>query len=156
VSAPRPPRSQSPNWIEVAPGIGVPTWELEFSYVRSSGPGGQNVNKVNSKAVMRWSPRASSGLPPAVLERFLAQYVTRINEDGSLVFTSDETRSQSMNAEACVRKLVEMIRAVARPPKIRRATKPTRVSVKKRRSAKAQAGEKKRLRGRVSRGREDD
>ncbi len=138
------------GWIEIEPGIGLATWELEFSYVRSSGPGGQNVNKVNSKAVMRWNARGCTTLPAAVLQRFLAKYASRLTDEGILVLTSDVTRSQSMNAEDCVKKLVEMIRSVARPPKIRRATKPTRSSVRERRETKSKQSAKKRTRGRVT------
>jgi ribosome-associated protein len=138
------------SWIEIEPGLGLSPWELEFTYVRSSGPGGQNVNKVNTKAVMRWNVRDCTTIAPVVIARFLERYASRLTDEGVLVLTSDQTRSQSANAEDCVSKLIEMLRAVARPPKIRRPTRPTRGSVRARMKTKSRQAEKKKSRGKVS------
>jgi ribosome-associated protein len=121
--------------------IQIPEEELEWTYSRSSGPGGQNVNKVNSKATVRWNVRKSAALPDDVRDRFLNAYGSRITNEGELLVTSQESRDQPKNIEICREKLAGMIRSVLAAPKKRRPTKPTkgsqfrRVEAKKRRSA---------------------
>jgi ribosome-associated protein len=129
--------------IVVEPDIRVPDRELQFSFVRSSGPGGQNVNKVNSKAVLRWSVATSGGVPAAVRERFFARFGSRINDAGELVLTSERYRDQPRNEEDCRQKLREMLAAVARPPKRRRKTRPTRASIERRHDQKRTRSKKK-------------
>jgi ribosome-associated protein len=75
--------------------IAIPDTELEWSFVASGGPGGQNVNKVASKAVLRWNVTKSTALPPEVKERFLTQQKNRITVEGELVLSSQKTRDQS-------------------------------------------------------------
>ncbi len=117
--------------------------ELRFTFVRSSGPGGQNVNKVNSKAVMRWNVAASANLPPAVRQRFVNRYRRRIAADGSLVLTSERYRDQARNIADCLDKLRAMILDVAAEPRQRKATRPSRASVKRRLERKREQSERK-------------
>ena len=105
--------------------IPIPQDELQFTYARSSGAGGQNVNKVNSKAVLRWNPVTSRALTEAVRARFLASFASKLTVDGELVLMSDRHRDQGRNAADCIEKLKEMISSVWRAPKKRKATKPT-------------------------------
>ncbi len=103
----------------------LPPDELHFTYVRSSGAGGQNVNKVSSKAVLRWRPSASQALKPDVKARFVERYAARLTGDGDLLITSERTRDQGRNADDCVEKLRAMIATVLVAPVARRATRPT-------------------------------
>ena len=123
--------------------LAIPLVEIEFSYVRSSGPGGQNVNKVSSKAVMRWSILHNLSLPPGVRQRFLERYANQITVTGDLVITGSQFRDQKRNAEDCLEKLRSMVLLVAVPPKPRRKTKPTRGSKERRLSEKKSHGKKK-------------
>lgn len=123
--------------------VTIPKEELEFSFARSSAPGGQNVNKVNSKAVMRWNIDASRAIALDVKERFKERFPSRITNDGDVVIHSDEHRDQGRNMEACVEKLVEMVQQVLVPPKARRKTKPSRGSVKRRLNEKSAHSAKK-------------
>src|SRR4051812_20726542 len=106
--------------------ITIPEAELEFSYARSSGPGGQNVNKVNSKAQLRWPATSSAALPADVRARFLTRYASRLTTEGELLIVSQRYRDQGRNVTDCLEKLKEMILAVAIAPKRRRPTKPSR------------------------------
>ncbi len=117
--------------------------ELRFSYARSSGPGGQNVNKVNSKAVLRWDVVASPSLPDDVRERFLSRYATRVTTGGELVLSSERFRDQAKNIDDCLEKLREMILSVAAAPKHRRRTRPSRSSRIKRLVAKKHKKQRK-------------
>lgn len=133
--------------LVVSSRIHIPDTEFTFAYTRSSGPGGQNVNKVNSKATLRWRPASSAGMPPDVLERFLAHYASRLTLDGELVISSQRFRDQARNAQDCLDRLRAMLAAVARPPKRRKPTKPTRASVTRRLEEKRRRGSKKNDRG---------
>jgi ribosome-associated protein len=129
--------------------IVIPEGELQFSYSRSSGPGGQNVNKVNSKVQLRWNPASSTSFPAEIRQRLLARYSTRLTADGDLLFTSDETRDRRRNQELCLEKLRQLVLSVARPPKVRKKTRPSRSSKEKRRNDKRKRGEHKRNRQKV-------
>lgn len=120
--------------------------EFEFTYVRSSGPGGQNVNKVNSKAVLRWPLAENLSLPVDVRHRFQAKYANRLTTSGDLLLTSQRFRDQERNSADCLEKLREMILSVAVKPKARRPTKPTRASKKRRQEAKQAHSQKKQQR----------
>jgi ribosome-associated protein len=122
--------------LVISPRIRIADDELHFSYVRSSGPGGQNVNKLNTKAVLRWHVGASTALPEDVRQRFLSRYRHRVTSEGDLVLSSQRFRDQRQNQRDCLEKLHDMILAVAVVPKPRRATKPTKASQRRRRQEK--------------------
>lgn len=129
--------------------ITVPYHELEFSFVRSSGPGGQNVNKVNSKAVLRWNILGSPSLPILMRTRILTKLASRITADGDLILTSDRFRDQKMNKDDCIEKLAELLEGATHLPKPRKATKPTRSAKRRTLDKKGRDAQKKKLRGRV-------
>lgn len=126
--------------------ISIPRSEMRFSFARSSGPGGQNVNKVNSKATLHWPVMTSPSLPEDVRRRFVAAFGNRINNEGELVLASQETRDQASNIEDCLDKLRQMILSVATAPKKRRPTKPTKGSQRRRLEDKKGRSQTKSLR----------
>ena len=130
----------------VMPNIRIPLEEIEFSFVRSAGPGGQNVNKLNTKAVLRWPVTASPTLPDAVRSRFVAKFANRLTSEGELVLTSQRFRDQSRNRADCLDKLREMLLSVAKPPVKRKRTKPTLASRERRLTAKRRRSQHKQLR----------
>ena len=120
-----------PTVLEVTPQIRIPLGELVFTFARSSGPGGQNVNKVNSKATLHW-PISSASLPDDVRARFVAAFGGQINKQGELVLQSQRFRDQERNIEDCLEKLRGMLQRVAIPPKRRKKTRPSRASKQRR------------------------
>ena len=124
----------------------IPMAEIQFTYARSQGPGGQNVNKVNSKATLRWPVSANASLPEPVRDRFVDKYRNRITKEGELVMTSQRYRDQPRNMEDCLNKLRELILSVATPPTKRKVSKPTKGSRVRRRKAKEQNSQKKSMR----------
>src|SRR5271168_3775823 len=90
----------------------IPLDEFEFTFARSSGPGGQNVNKVSSKALLRWPVAASPSLPAEVKERLLTRYRARITGAGELLVTSQRFRDQGRNIDDCLEKLRELLASV--------------------------------------------
>jgi ribosome-associated protein len=106
--------------------------EVEFEFVRSSGAGGQNVNKVNSKAVMRWNVLTSKAISEPLRQRFLIRWQSRLTTSGELIITSSVYRDQIRNKDDAFEKLLAMVEAVATPPKKRTKTKPTRGSKERR------------------------
>jgi ribosome-associated protein len=128
----------------------IPDAELRLSFARSGGPGGQNVNKVSSKAVLHFDVLTTPSLPPDVRERFLKRYSSRVTNAGEIVIHSDEFRDQPKNIQACYDKLKAMVLTVLRPPKKRRATKPTRGSKVRRlkeKKARSEVKQGRRFRG---------
>lgn len=128
----------------------VPSGELDFSFSRSSGAGGQNVNKVNTKVTLRWNINKSTSYSFAHKERFFNKYKRRISENGVIQLQSQRYRSQARNISDCIEKLNEMLEIVATPPKRRVATKPTRSSVEKRIKHKKGKSEVKKTRQKVN------
>jgi ribosome-associated protein len=126
----------------------IPERELSFSFARSSGPGGQNVNKTETKATLRWAVRASTSLPEDVKARFVRAFASRITGDGELVISSQRHRDRARNVEDCREKLAAMLRAVATPRRKRRPTRPSRAAVERRILEKKRRGGAKRERRR--------
>lgn len=133
----------------VTTGIRIPLEEFSFTFVRSAGPGGQNVNKLNTKAVLRWPVRASPSLPEGVRERFKAKFGNRLTTEGELVLTSQRFRDQNRNKADCVEKVRQMLESVAKAPVKRRRTRPTKASQERRLVAKKRRSEHKQRRGRL-------
>ena len=102
--------------------------KLHWSFVRAGGPGGQNVNKVASKAVLRWNLDSNSTLPTSLKDRLRTQQRKRINAGGDLIVTSQRFRDQERNRQDCLEKLRAMILIAAAAPRERKATRPTRGS----------------------------
>ena len=124
----------------------IPAAEFAVSYARSAGPGGQNVNKVNSKAILRWRIVDSPSLPEAVRQRFLAHFGNRVTNDGEIVIAADEHREQPRNLTACYDRLRAMILSVAKPPTRRVKTRPSRGAVERRIQSKQRNSQKKQQR----------
>lgn len=135
--------------ICVPPNIVVLEHELAFKTARSGGPGGQHVNKTESRVQMRWHAASSPGVPEAVKTRFAAAYRNRINESGEVVIDCDETRSQHRNREICLERLTAMLSAVAKPPKARKKSKPGKSELARRRKSREAHAAKKAARRKV-------
>jgi ribosome-associated protein len=124
----------------------IPLREFAFDFVRSSGPGGQRVNKVSTKAVLRWDVGATSSLPETVRQRLIAANRRRISRDGHLVITSQRFRDQGRNVADCLAKLREMVARAAVAPNRRKPTRPTRAARERRLKQKREQSERKRSR----------
>lgn len=126
--------------------IRIPFSEFHFSFARSGGTGGQNVNKVNTKVILYWKINETTACSPSVLARFREKYHQHILDNGEVQIVSQKFRSQKANMDDCIEKLHEMLNDVAAPPKIRRKTKPKRSAVLDRLSSKKKDSDKKRSR----------
>jgi len=122
--------------------------ELLFSTSRSDGPGGQNVNKVNSKVTLKFDVPSSQVLTPAEKDIILAKLATRLTREGTLVLTAQESRSQLQNKETVVLKFEKLLAKAFEKKKVRKATKPSKFSVHDRIQKKKQNAEKKKWRQR--------
>jgi ribosome-associated protein len=123
--------------------------EISESFIRASGPGGQNVNKVASAVQLRFDVRRSPSLPAAVRERLERLGGSRVSQDGVLVITAQRFRSQERNRQDALDRLVALIQRAATPPPLRRATAPTRASRERRLADKTKRGRIKRQRTEV-------
>jgi ribosome-associated protein len=133
--------------IEITPFISLPESELVLSFVRASGPGGQNVNKVATACELRFDVRASRSLPADIAVRLMKLAGKRLTKDGVLVIFADRFRSQEQNRSDATGRLIELIREAARPPPPkRRATRPTRGAIEQRLKSKSVRGGVKKLR----------
>jgi ribosome-associated protein len=132
--------------IQITPAIAIDESELTESFVRSSGPGGQNVNKVSSAVQLRFDARHSPSLPNDVAIRLMRLAGSRLTKDGVIVIIAQSHRQQERNRADARERLFDMIRAAAVPPRPRRATKVPKTEKKKRLEGKKRRGEIKNLR----------
>jgi len=132
--------------IQITPAIAIDESELHFEFVRASGPGGQNVNRVASAVQLRFDVGNSPSLPDDVRERLIRLSGRRITEEGVLLINARRFRTQEQNRQDAIERLVALVRQAAERPKPRRRTRPTLTSRAQRLERKRRRGEKKRLR----------
>ncbi len=135
--------------LQITETLALADWELTESFMRSSGPGGQNVNKVSTAVELRFEAERSPHLSPSVKARLKRLAGRRWTTEGAIVLQVEDTRSQARNRELARERLIEMIRAALVAPKRRVATKPTWGSQLRRVADKVQRGEVKAMRGKV-------
>lgn len=141
-------RDGSKSNERVVPSPVIPGDELRFTFARSGGPGGQNVNKISSKATLHWNVLASAVLGEEIRARLVAMGGKRINREGALVIVSQRYRDRARNVADCLEKLGVMLEAASRPPTRRRATRPTLAARERRLDAKRALAAKKAARRR--------
>ncbi len=140
--------------IHITRTVTIDESEIQEYFVRASGPGGQNVNKVATTVQLRFDVANSRSLPEEVRQRLISLAGNRITEDGILIIDARRFRTQSRNREDAIARLVELIRNAAQRPKIRRKTRPTLTSKIRRLESKRRTAESKRVRGPVYPGNE--
>jgi ribosome-associated protein len=132
--------------IEISPSLSIDERELEFDYIRSSGPGGQNVNKVSTAVQLRFDVANSSSLPEPVRERLMKLSGSRLTDDGVLIIEARQFRTQEQNREDAVKRLVELVEKAAAKPKVRKKTRPSVTASAARVDEKKRRGQLKRIR----------
>ena len=135
--------------VEITPDISLPDQDLTWSFVRASGPGGQNVNKVATAAQLRFDLAGTVSLEPAVKARLRALAGRRVTEDGALIIVARNQRTQEANRREALDRLADLIGRALVVPKVRKATRPTRASRERRLETKTQRRSTKQLRRRV-------
>ena len=133
----------------VTPNLTLPASELSWTAVRSSGPGGQNVNKVATKVELRFDLQGSAVLPETVRTRLRALARNRLDADGRILISSQRTRSQETNLQDARTKLADLVRSALTTQRPRRPTRPSRGAKERRLQSKRMQAEKKRGRGKV-------
>jgi ribosome-associated protein len=135
--------------LVVRPGLEIPDADLEVAFIRSAGPGGQNVNKVASAVQLRFALERNQTLSPDVKSRLRHLAGQRVTDAGELLIVARTSRSQEHNRRDAESRLLDLVRRALVAPKKRHATKPTRASKERRLTSKARAQKTKRLRGSV-------
>jgi len=135
--------------IPITPELTLPDRDFAWSFVRASGPGGQNVNKVATAAQLRFDLAGTQALEPAVKERLRSLAGRRVTEDGALLIVARNQRTQEGNRREALERLTELVRRALVAPAIRKATRPTRASRERRLEGKTQRRRTKQLRGKV-------
>lgn len=135
--------------LHVRPGLEIPDADLEVAFIRSAGPGGQNVNKVASAVQLRFALERNRTLPPGVKSRLRQLAGQRVTDAGDLLIVARTSRSQEHNRRDAESRLLDLVRRALVAPKKRVATKPTRASKERRLSSKARTQKTKKLRGSV-------
>ncbi len=135
--------------IPITASLSIDESEIHEDFVRASGPGGQNVNKVATSVQLRFDAANSRSLPEEVRQRLIALAGNRITADGVLIIEARRFRTQARNREDATARLVELIRSAAQKPIIRRKTRPTLASKERRLETKRRGAENKRVRGPV-------
>lgn len=136
--------------IHITPSIVLEDSEIEESFIRSPGPGGQKVNKTASAVQLRYDARHSPALSNAIFLRLKTLAGRRMTKDGIIVITANQFRTQEQNRKDAVERLAELVREAAEPPKYRRPTRPTVAAKQRRLESKRRQSDTKKVRGRVS------
>jgi ribosome-associated protein len=132
--------------LAIAPGVEIPDSDLSISFVRASGPGGQNVNKLSTAAQLRFELAGSTALAPDVKTRLRALSGRRLTQEGAILIIARNQRTQENNRREAEERLADLIRRALTPPKPRKATRPTRASRERRLESKTHRRNTKRLR----------
>jgi ribosome-associated protein len=132
--------------LRVNPQLVIPAAELQLSYVRASGPGGQNVNKVASKAVLRFDLRGSTAFPPDLKTRAVERLAAKLTQAGEIIVTNGATRDQGRNRDAALARLATLLSAAVTRPRRRRPTRPSKAVVEQRLEGKHRRARVKRER----------
>ena len=135
--------------LEITPAVVIPDTDLSFAFVRASGPGGQNVNKVSSAVQLRFDMRGSTALSDSVKSRLRALAGRRLTDDGAILIIARNQRSQDHNRREALERLADLIQRALVVPKTRKATKPTRASRERRLDSKGRQQQAKQRRGKV-------
>ena len=135
-----------PEGLPITATLSLDPSEIQIAFIRSSGPGGQNVNKVSTAAQLHFDLRNSPSLPEAIKARAARAAGSRLSGEGVIVITADRFRTQALNRDDAIARLMELLRDAAIPPKPRRATRPTLASKQRRLEGKRQRSGVKSLR----------